>query len=178
MPMETTTEGGEEEGKDEKDRGRGLPVLVVPAQFQAVQHTRAPRYITYESTPGPRRCVPTTTILTTSHHPSCSTSDTPKPRTPILRTHPPRNCLYAHDNPRISTQLLSLMHKLCLMFPEDSRAVSRFFPLAGLFEASGNTPVNQEILYLNLAEVDINLEMGGRRILRHRPVISGNSQCT
>jgi hypothetical protein len=42
MPMETTTKGGEEEGKDEKDRGRGLPVLVVPARFQAVQHTRAP----------------------------------------------------------------------------------------------------------------------------------------
>ena len=127
IPMETTTEGGEEEGKDEKDRGRGLPVLVVPAQFQAVQHTRAPRYITYESTPGPRRCVPTTTILTTSHHPSCSTSDTPKPRMPILCTHPPCNCLYAHDNPRVSTQLLSLTHKLCLMFPEDSGAVSRFF---------------------------------------------------
>jgi hypothetical protein len=51
-----------------------------------------------------------------------------------------------------------------------------FFPLAGLFEASANTPVNQEILYLNPAEVDINLEMGGRRIFRHRPGISGNSQ--
>jgi hypothetical protein len=52
------------------------------------------------------------------------------------------------------------------------------FPLAGLFEASRNTPINQEMLYLNLAEVDINLEMGSRRVFRHRPGVSGNSQCT
>jgi hypothetical protein len=51
------------------------------------------------------------------------------------------------------------------------------FPLAELFGASRNTPINQEMIYLNLAEVDINLEMGDRRVFRHRPRVSSNSQC-
>ena len=49
--METTTKGSKEEGKDENNRERGLPVLVLPAQFRVVHNTRAPRYITYKSTP-------------------------------------------------------------------------------------------------------------------------------
>jgi hypothetical protein len=35
------------------------------------------------------------------------------------------------------------------------------FPLAELFVASGNMPINRETLYFNLAEADINLGMGG-----------------
>jgi len=35
------------------------------------------------------------------------------------------------------------------------------FPLAELFIASGDMPINREMLYTNWAEVDINLGMGG-----------------
>jgi hypothetical protein len=45
--------------------------------------------------------------------------------------------------------------------------------LAELFVA--NTPISQEMLYLNLAEVDTNLEMRSRRVCRYgAPGVSSN----
>jgi hypothetical protein len=88
--------------------------------------------------------------------------------TPFLCTphHPTAHCRHTHDNLRIQP-----VHAPAIL--ADTQAVPNVpgglegpipsFPLAELFMASRNMPINQEMLYFNWAEVDINLGMGGLR---------------